>query len=172
MPSRQPDPGDFVEQIRANWAFEHLIAAVLAGAAIGGVLAFVWNLIDAFAAGQALAGALAASLTTGLLIAFLIFLIGFLSGVLVIAPLFRMFERTKRRSMWPYVVASLAIAAVALAFGSGLRGPPGVSLSVAVPVMISSLVIAVLFARRVRPLWRAAEKAEAEEAAQEPKRLN
>lgn len=171
MSREKPDPGEIVEQIRANWAFEHLIVAVLTGAGVGGALTFVWNLIAAVMSGVAIAATLLSALTTGVLVAFLIFLIGFLSGVLVIAPLFRAMEKMKRRGAWPYVAASLIIAAVALALGSSLRGPPGVGPDVAAPVMIASLVIAVLFARRMRPLWKAAEQAEAGEAAQAPKRL-
>lgn len=168
MPREQPDPEDVLEQIRTNWAFEHLIVAVLTGAGVGGTLTFLWTLAAAFS-GASIGAVLASALTTGLLTAFLVFLIGFLSGVLVIAPLFRAMERMKRRSVWPYVAAFLVIAAAALALASGFRGPVGPN--VAAPVIISSIVIAVLFARRMRPLWRAAERAELEEGEQAPKRL-
>jgi len=169
LPARAPDPTELLEQIRANWAFEHLLASVLVGAGVAGALAFLIGVGAGLIANSTIFAAAAAAFAKALKIAFLVFLIGFLSGVLVIAPLFRMLERAKRRSGWPYVVAALAIAIAGLALVSNLRGAD-IGFDVAAPVIASSLVISVLFSRRMRPMWRAAAKAEAEDAA-DPKRL-
>lgn len=164
MPHRKQDPADIIEQIRTNWAFEHMIVAVLTGAGVGGALTFLTALGGALLSHAGLGPALGPAFVKAVLVAFLVFLIGFLSGVVIVAPLFRAMERARRRSVWPYAVALLAIAAVALALASNLSGPAGVGPGVVMAVVASSVVIAVLFARRMRPLWRAAEKAEAEAA--------
>ncbi len=160
MPQKTPDPAEIFEQIRANWAFEHLIVSVLAGAGVGGALTFLAALGGALITNGGIIAALGPALAKSVLIAVLIFLIGFLSGVLLIAPLFRALERAKRRSVWPYVAAALIIAGLALALVSNVRAAHPVGPGVAAPVLTASVVIAVLFARRMRPLWRAAEKAE------------
>ena len=161
---------EIFEQIRANWAFEHLIVSVLTGAGVGGVLTFAIALGSVTISGALAASGIAAIFVKALLVTFLIFLAGFLSGVLIVAPLFRALEKAKRRSIWPYVAAFLAIAAAGLLLVSNMRGSASVGLDVAIPVMAASVVIAFVFARRIKPLWRAAERAEAE-TANERKRL-
>ncbi len=161
-PRPHRDRAEFFEQIRTNWAFEHLIVAVLTGAGLAGMLTFAVAFATVLFSGGGLGGAFAASFFQALVVTFLVFLIGFLSGVLIIGPLFRALEKQKRRTALPYVAASLAIAIAALALIANMRGVGALSVNIAAPVIISSVAIAVIFARRLKPLWDAAEKAEAE----------
>jgi hypothetical protein len=164
MAQRQRDPADFFEQIRANWAFEHLIVAVLSGAGLAGALTFALSIATALFSGASLGAAFAASFFKALVVCFLVFLIGFFSGVVAVWPLYRLLKGANRRTPWPYMGAAVAIAMAALFLVANMGGPGAVSVSVAAPVIISSIAIALIFARRVKPLWDAEEKAEAEAA--------
>ena len=171
MAVKPPDQEALLEQLRANWAFEHLLVAVLTGTGVAAVLTLLFAAVSGFISGGALMPVLVGAAAKSMIVAFVVFLVGFLSGVLVVAPMFRRLERAKRRGVGPYIAASLMIAVAGLLLAGNLRGVAP-SMGVSAPVIISSIVIAVLFARRVQPLWRASEQAEREAASQGFRRLH
>lgn len=162
----QPDRDiaqETIDQIRVNVAFEEMIVSVLTGAAIGGALAFGFNLFGLVSGGFIFAGLLSAMLDA-FLVAFVVFLTGFGASVAIGAPLFMFLEKRKRRTVWPYLAAALGVAIFAMFFKNaslpdteGWRG--------AVLVFTPAVIIALTFGRLMRPHWKAAEKAEADAAA-------
>lgn len=158
-----PSDEQVAEQIRVNVAFEQMIVAVLAGALVGGALTLVIKLgLLLFSAGVSFSGLVAVFLET-LLVSFLIFLVGFFSSVVIGAPLFMALEKRKRRNMWPYLGAALAVAIVSFIIASGgLPARTGFSFATMASTIVPAIVMALTFARLMRPHWRAAERAEAE----------
>jgi hypothetical protein len=158
-----PAANEIYAQIRANVAFEHMVAAVLAGAALAGAGLLLVNGASLLAKG-AFGPAAALDITVGALTAaFLTFLIGFFAAVLIGLPLFLALERAKLRSLWPYLLAALIVNYAALALLTGepdlVRAPAGAI------ALLPGLVIALIFGARIRPLWRAAAREEAEREA-------
>lgn len=159
--TRLVDPEtQLIEQIRVNVAFEQMIFSVLVGAVLGGALTLLLNLGASLLGGVSFSGVIAALLET-LLVSFLIFLVGFFSSIAVGAPLFMAMEKNKRRNIWPYLAAAMAIAVVAFAFSAGGLPVAGdLTPRVVVAIFVPALVIALMFSRGMRPHWRAAQKAE------------
>jgi hypothetical protein len=153
-----------LDQIRVNIAFEQMVVAVLAGAASGGAMTLVVKLARAVFSDFSFAALLAVFLDT-LLVSFLIFLVGFFASVAVGAPLFMFLEKRKRRTLWPYLAAALAVAIMALMFAAGDFVSSALRLETMTAIFAPAIVIALIFARLMKPHWRAAEKAEAEAAA-------
>ena len=154
------DQSRIIEEIRSNVAFEQFIGSILTGAALGGVLFFSIHLTLGFIHKYAI-GALLLSVTLQtMLLTFLIFLIGFFTGVFVINPLFKVLERAKRRTVWPYLAAVMGVVLFSLTVLSQLSQvvAPG-NLLVAI-VVASGLVIAFDFGRRMRPVWKKTTNAE------------
>lgn len=159
----QSSERELAEQIRVNVAFEQMIVAVLAGAFVGGGLVFIIKL-GAFvlSAGMSFSGFVAVFLEM-LLAGFLIFLVGFFASVAIGAPLFIALEKRKRRNMWPYLAAATGVAIAAFLFVSGgLPGRSAGDLAAVASTFVPAIVIALTFARLMKPHWRAAERAEAE----------
>lgn len=153
-----------IDQIRVNIAFEKLVFSVLTGAAIGGGLTLLLDLAGMVLGGLSF-GALLAALLNTLLASFLIFLIGFFASVAVGAPLFVWLEKNKRRNVWPYLAAACAVAIASFVVSAGgLPQASDFTLKTLVQIFIPAIFIAVMFARLMVPVWRAAEKAEAEAA--------
>ncbi len=154
-----------IEQIRVNVAFEQMIVSVLAGAFVGGGLTLLLKLGGLFfAGGFAFTGLITAILET-MLVSFLIFLIGFFASVAIGAPLFIALEKRKRRNMWPYLVAALAVAVVSfMAASGGLPTGRDLTIGVLAATFIPALIIAFTFGRLMRPHWDAAARAEADDA--------
>ena len=152
-----------LDQIRVNIAFEQMVVAVLAGAASGGAMTLVVKLARVFFSDFSFAALLAVFLDT-LLVSFLIFLVGFFASVAVGAPLFMFLEKRKRRTLWPYLAAALAAAITVLFFAAG-GFPSAVGIEAVTAIFAPAIVIALIFARLMKPHWRAAEQAEAEAAA-------
>ncbi|WDI31807.1 hypothetical protein PUV54_01225 [Hyphococcus flavus] len=149
------------EQIRVNVAFEQMIVAVLAGAFAGGGLVFIIQ-FGAFvlSGGMTLSGFVNVFLET-LLAGFLIFLVGFFSSVAIGAPLFMALEKRKRRNLWPYLAAAMGVALATIVFrAGGLPAQGDLTLMTLAVVIVPALIIALTFARLMKPHWRAAEKAE------------
>lgn len=149
-----------VEQIRANVAFEHAVVSVLVGAGLCGVLKFAISFVLDLVAGAGLFNAIGAAGFSALVIMLLYFLIGFAAGAVVIAPLFRILEKSKRRSGGPYGAAALAVAGLALIIIGALPAAPGPTLSAVAAVILATIATSVLFARRMTPHWAAAEAEE------------
>ena len=145
MVEQLPQP---VDQIRVNIAFEQMVVSVLTGAFVGGALTFLLNVAGVFLDGFSFAALLTAILQT-LLVAFVIFLVGFFSSVVIGAPLFVALEKRKRRNVWPYLAAAIAVAIIS--FAAAVRGLPEAR----------DFTLAT-WAGGMRPHWQAAELAEAE----------
>ena len=154
------EPEAVYAQIRAHIAFEHMLVAVLIASAVCGALKLAIGLAALALHGLSFDGALSA-VYGGVAFACISFLVGFFAAVAIGLPLFLALERAKLRKTWPYVVAGFFIesfVAVALAGGTltfSDLGADGWWL-----VFLPGVLAAILFGRRMRPVWRAAEKAE------------
>ncbi|MEO1136296.1 MAG: hypothetical protein AAFW68_06750 [Pseudomonadota bacterium] len=154
-----------IEQIRVNVAFEAMIVAVLTGAAAGAVMTLAINLFGLMTRGFIMAGFLSAVLDA-MLVGFLVFLVGFGASVAIGAPLFVVLEKRKRRNVWPYLAAAIGVAIGAYFFAaSGLPATEEMGIGAVAAIFAPAAIIAVMFARLMKPHWRAAEKAEREAAA-------
>lgn len=146
-------------QIRANIAFEHMVMAVLVAAAVSGGIVFVIAGGEAIVSGRQIVPALFGAFYSAMVFSFVAFLIGFFSSVAVGLPLFLALENAKVRKIWPYVVAGAAIELVAAGFV--LKRIPLVedflSLDHA-PLLLPGILAAAIFGRRMRPVWKAAER--------------
>lgn len=172
MRKRQIDPGAvssddrIFEQIRANVAFEHIVVAVLSGAALCGAISLILQLAAMLVAGVFSFGVLLTIFMNALIAGFVFFLVGFAGGALIVTPLFRMLEKSRRRSGWPYGAAALGVAVASLIAASTMPFAGAPSLFAIFAVIASSIATALIFARRMKPLWAAAtaEEAAAEQA--------
>lgn len=163
MLPRAKDPSqEVLDQVRVNVAFENMVFSVLAGAGAGGAMTFIVKLAGVLFPDFSFGALLTAVLET-LLTAFLIFLTGFIACVALGAPLFRLLEKRKQRSLWPYLVAALAMAVVVFIISArGLPGPEDLGIETLTAIFAPAIVIALIFSRQMRPHWRAAERAERE----------
>lgn len=152
-----PDPDKVMAQVRANIAFEHMVVAVLIGAAASGVVLFVVN--NAFSAAKgAWTFATFASIAMGTIyFVFLAFLAGFLAAVVVAMPLFLVLEKLKVRKVWPYALAAAAVGFAALWV---VQGRVPFDQPAEIVFLLPGVLMALLFGRRMRPIWRAATSAE------------
>lgn len=153
------EPETLYAQIRANIAFEHMVAAVLIAAALSGGVVFLLSLAEAIVSERLGYSALFDAFFAAIQFSFFAFLIGFFSVVAVGLPLFLALEKIKLRKVWPYVAAGAAIEIVAAGFV--IRRIPlavdFVSFENA-PLLLPGLLAALLFGRRMKPLWREAER--------------
>jgi len=151
-----------LDQIRVNIAFEKMVTSVLTGAALGGALTLLLELIGVVLSGFSFGGLLVAVLNT-VLASFLIFLVGFFASVAIGAPLFISLEKNKRRNVWPYLAAAIAVAIVSFVLSvGGLPAAADFNLGIVARIFVPAIFVALMFARMMAPVWRAAEKAEAE----------
>ncbi len=151
-------PGDreaAARNVRARIAFQHMVAASIAGAAISGTVAFIASIAASIVgAGFGLASLVEISIRT-LIYAFVAFLIAFGSSVVVGAPLFLALDEAKVRKGWPWFVAAPAIGYAAYVL---ISGRVMIEATAVLQYMVPGLLIACLFVRRMQPLWRAAER--------------
>lgn len=154
------DPERVYAEVRLNVAFENMVAAVLIGAAVSGAVLFVGNNLMLLAKGAWSFGALVSAAMGAFYFLFLAFLIGFLAAVVVATPLFVALERAKLRKTWPYVLAAIAVQYVALGVMTG--GIPTFERPASLVFFAPGVLTAVLFGRRMRGAWRAAERAESQ----------
>ncbi len=158
----QSDEQATIDQIRINVAFEEMVVSVLAGAGVGGALTFVLSLARTLMGGFSFLN-LTTLFLESLLVSILIFLIGFGASVIFGASLFAALEKRKRRNVWPYLGAATGVAiAVFVLLAIGVPGAGTIDLKAFTAIFTPALVVAFVFARRMQPHWRAAEKAEAE----------
>jgi uncharacterized membrane-anchored protein len=156
---------ELASQIRNNVAFENMVVSVLAGAFSGGAMLLALNLARMVLSDLSFT-ALVSTLLETVFVAIAIFLVGFFTSVAIGAPLFAALEKRKRRNVWPYLVASLAVALVAFAFSAGgLPTSADMKLDTLLVIVAPAIIIALTFARLMGPHWRAAEKAEEAAAA-------
>lgn len=153
-----PDQEEVASQIRANIAFGHMVAAVLAGTALSGTGRFILVNIAALFGGALSGYTLVESVIDSLWFACLIFLIGFGASVAVCVPLFMALERVKYRTAWPYFAVALLLELAAYTLMAG--GVPVIATPATLLYLLPGVIIAYFFIRNIRPLWRAAKRAE------------
>ncbi len=156
----EKDPAQFVEEIRANVAFEHLVAAIVSGAALATAIFFVLGFAGLVFASALSAPNLLALILKSITLCIMVFLIGFLTGALIVTSLFKALEKAKRRSVWPYVAASIGVIGISLITLFSLPNAGAPDLALIIAVIVAGLFIAFDFGRRMSPLWRASARAE------------
>lgn len=155
------DQAKLAEHVRMNVAFEQMVMSVLTGAVVGGGLSFVIGLAGAVLSATLSFSTLLSVLLNMVLTSFLIFLVGFFASVIVGAPLFVALENAKRRSLWPYLGASLAVAGIVFSIlQGGLPVAADLNVDSFIALFLPACVIAIVFSRRMQPYWRAAKRAE------------
>lgn len=157
--ARPPDADKVLAQVRANIAFENMVVAVLIGAAASGAVLFAVNNALAVAKGSWTLATLASTAMGSIYFIFLAFLAGFLAAVLVAMPLFLLLERLKMRKIWPYAAAAAAVSYAALWV---VEGHVPFERPAEIAFLFPGVLMALLFGRRMRPIWRAVERAESQ----------
>jgi hypothetical protein len=164
----EPDP--LIAEIRARVAFGHMVVAVLIGAGLSAAAAFLAAIPAVLARGAFALDALSRATVDAAALGGFVFLGGFFASVAVGIPLFKALEKIRLRTAWPYVGAALIVEIAALAAVLG-RWP----LEPANPLasllrLLPGVLIALVFAARMRPHWRLADLAD--KADQTPLRLH
>ena len=155
------DNAKLADEVRMNVAFEQMVMSVLTGAVVGGGLSLVIGLAAAIFTSTISFATLLSVLLNMMLTSFLIFLVGFFASVIVGAPLFVALENAKRRSLWPYLGASMATALIVFSFlQGGLPVIADLELGSIISIFLPAAIIAVVFVRRMQSYWRAAKQAE------------
>ena len=145
-----------IDHVRINIAFEQMAAASVAAALAGGSASLVVGLAGVF-----FGASLVTTFLNAMLAAFATFLIGFAGSVVVGAPLFIFLEKTRRRVMWPWLAAALAVTlAVFLLAPDGLSVGGRALIARLIIYFVPPVVFALIFSRGMEPYWRAAERAE------------
>ena len=156
------EQSETAEQVRTNIAFEHMVFAVLTGAFVGGSATLVFGLGSALFRNAFSFSVLVSELLNTLLVSFLIFLVGFFASLVVGAPLFSALERTKRRSVFPYLGAALAVSIIVIAMmNGGFPLADDFSFGLVFAVILPAIVIAMTFVRSMQSHWRMADKEDA-----------
>lgn len=144
----------FERELSARFAFETMLAATLLTATAAMPVSFVLGLAAAVLDGAALSR-LVVMAVDALSLGFVIFLGGFVGAVVFGVPVFLVLERLKRRTGAHYVLAGILVNAIAFVILVG-RAPllqnPAEFL-----YLLPGGVIALLFLRRMAPVWRATE---------------
>ncbi|NOX83772.1 MAG: hypothetical protein GXP06_12470 [Alphaproteobacteria bacterium] len=156
----EKDQTQFVEEIRANVAFEHLVAAIVSGAALAAAIFFVLDFAALVFAGALSAPNFLALILKSFTLCIMVFLIGFLAGALIVTRMFKALEKAKRRSVWPYLAASIGVTGFSLIMLFSLQNAGAPEMALIIAVIAAGLFIAFDFGRRMSPLWRAVERAE------------
>lgn len=155
-----PPSGDdpVIASIRNNIVFEKLIVSVLIVAGASAVAHFVIALAVSSASNALTIGAAGTALFNAIGFSCLFFLAGFASALAVGIPLFRLMERAKIRDARPYLAASTVVSLLILA---ALGTAPSFEAPARLLYVAPGLAASLLFARKMQPFWRAAERAEA-----------
>ena len=163
-----------ISQIRANIAFEHMVAAVLSGALLCLALSFSIETLISVLESRLSVRSLASALFSGVRFGAFVFLFGFILCVIIGLPLFRYLENEKIRLGWPYYVSGFIVQIALLtllsvdSMGSAALG----DLLRRVMVLVPAPLIVFFFIRRIKPLWRAAQKADGESKSQQLRVVN
>lgn len=147
VPAQPEDP--VVASIKANIVFEKMIVSVLTATALAAAIRFAIGMGD---------GALGAAALGAATFALLFFFAAFGAAVAVGVPLFLHLERAKLRKAWPY---ALAAAIVTFALLAAVGAAPAFEAPWRALYLVPGVAAALLFARKMRPFWLAAERAEA-----------
>lgn len=151
------DNDNVIASIRANIVFEKMIVSALTIAGAAGLAHFAIGLSARIIGGALSIGAAGGALFDAIGYAFLFFLAGFAASAAIGIPLFRALEKAKIRKSWPYGLAAFALSFVVLAV-IGL--PPSFDAPARALYLLPGVAAALLFARKMRPFWLAAEHAD------------
>lgn len=156
--SLQTDNDRLIASIRADIVFERMIVSVLTIAVLAGVARLIIGVIwRASSAGLTL-GAAGTAVFEAVGYAFLFFLAGFAAALAIGIPLFRALEKVKIRKTWPFALAAFAISLAILA-AAGLA--PSIEAPARALHLVPGVAAALLFGRRMRPFWIAADRSDA-----------
>lgn len=144
-------------RLRANIVFETMLASVLYVTAAGGAAFFVGGVIWRLAASAAAVSGVFYSLFDAVAFAFTFFLSGFAFSLAIGIPVFRLSEKMKLRAAWPYFAASFGVSFIFLAL---LGRTPSIAAPQNALYLIAPIAATVLFTRKMKPIWRAADKSE------------
>jgi len=167
------DQEQLAHQIRVNVAFEQMIVSVLAGAFVAGAFTLILDLGVAIAGSVVSFSVLLAAVLETFLVSFLVFISGFLASILIGVPLFIALEKSKRRTMWPYLGVSIGVSITVFSFIAGhIPIADDFNASIVATIFAPAIVIAFVFGRLMQPIWRAAILAdEAKEKAERSKAI-
>lgn len=154
----QTDNDRVIASIRANIVFEKLIVSVLTVAGIAGTAYLLIGLGWRASVGGLSVGAAAAAVIDAVRFAFVFFLAGFAASLAIGIPLFRWLERAKIRRVAPYALAAFA---VSFAFLAAAGAAPSFEAPARALYLFPGVAAALLFGRKMRPFWIAADRADA-----------
>ncbi len=156
VPASPDDP--VIATVRANIVFEKMIVSVLTAAGLAGLAHVLIGVGAALFAGQLDLGSIGAPILGAATFTLLFFFSAFGGAVALGVPLFLRLEKLKIRKAWPYAIAAAAAGFLVLAaFGAA----PAFEAPWRLLYVIPGVAAAILFARKMEPLWRAAERADA-----------
>jgi uncharacterized membrane protein len=147
-------------EVRASIAFEHMAAAAVGGGALSAAGFFTVRVVTLIAGGSG-AGALLDALLHSIVFGVVTFLVAFAAAIAVFTPLYVFLEKNRIRTIWPFHLAALFVQLAVLA---ALGLAPGFGAFHRFLYLLPGFLIVALFARRISPLWRAADRAAAEQA--------
>ena len=144
-------------EVRANIVFEKMIVSVLTVAVIAGAAHFLLGVVARLIGGALSLAGVGGAAFAAISYVFLFFLAGFAAALAIGIPLFKALERARIREIWPYALAAVAISL-------GVLAAAGLSPSFEAPAralyLAPGLAAALLFARKMQPFWRAADRAD------------
>lgn len=146
----------FERELNARAAFEAMLTATLTVAIAAMPIQFVIGVIAALFDGAALTR-LPAIAIGALSLGFAIFLGGFVAALAIGVPLFMALERMKLRRRIHYVLGGVLANAIVYLVLAG--EPPSLRSPVEFLYLLPGAAIALLFVRKVGPLWRMAQAA-------------
>lgn len=152
-----PDNDAVIASIRANVVFEKMIVSALTVAGPAGLAHFAIGIGGRILAGALSIGAAGTALFNAIGYAFLFFLAGFTASAAAGIPLYRALEKAKIRKVWPYALAAFALGFLILA-AIGLA--PSFEAPARALYLLPGVAAAILFGRKMRPFWLAAERAD------------
>jgi len=147
-----PPDDEVIAAVRANIVFEKMIVSVLTVSAFSGLA----HCIIGLAATGFGPAALGASLLAAATFALLFFFTAFAGAVAVGVPLFLQLEKRKLRAAWPYGVAAFLLGLLIL---SAAGAAPAFEAPWRALYLVPGVAAALLFARKMKPFWAAAERA-------------
>lgn len=163
--SEAPQPFQTAEQLErelnARVAFEAMLAATLTTAAAAVPVYFCVALVAALMEGAGLAR-LASICVGALSLGLSVFLGGFVGALALGVPLFLLLEKLKLRRGLHYVLGG--VFGNTLVFSLLAGRPPSVLLPNDIAYLIPGAAIALIFLRRIAPMWRSSLNARADAA--------
>jgi hypothetical protein len=147
VPAPNEDP--VIASIKANIVFEKMIVSVLTATALAALIRF--------AVGAGVGGGIGAAAFGAATFALLFFFAAFAAAVAIGVPLYLRLEKAKLRKAWPY---ALAAGLVSLAVLAAAGAAPAFEAPWRALYLVPGVAAALLFARKMAPFWRAAERSE------------